>query len=421
MAAENPGGSSGGGPSDAGDNASAMTFGTGKKAKGAVAEHAFWDKQPVPRLDADIPEGTNEPIERVYENIKQDPYSLPEGYEWSDIVIDEPAQLTEVYDLLHENYVEDDDAMFRFDYSREFLVWALKPPGWLVTWHAGVRVSKSKKLVGFITAIPAEIVMRGTPVRQVEINFLCVHKKLRHKRLAPVLIKEITRRVHLQGIFQAVYTAGVELPRPVAKCQYFHRSLHPKKLVDIGFSYLRKSMTMKGMVKLYALPAEPLIPGIRAMRPDDVPACAALLRAYLAEKTLMYPVLSDEEFAHWVLPREGVVFSYVVPQADGRVTDFCSFYRLPSSVIGNAKYPTLYAAYSYYNVATSVTLQALMKDALIFAKAAGMDVFNALNLMENDAFLEELKFGPGDGSLHYYCYNWVTPQMDPSKVGLVLL
>jgi glycylpeptide N-tetradecanoyltransferase len=53
----------------------------------------------------------------------------------------------------------------------------------------------------------------------VEINFLCVHKKLRSKRLAPVLIKEITRRVHLQGIFQAVYTAGSMLPTPVSSIQ----------------------------------------------------------------------------------------------------------------------------------------------------------------------------------------------------------
>ena len=49
----------------------------------------------------------------------------------------------------------------------------------------------------------------------VEINFLCVHKKLRAKRLAPVLIREITRRVNCQGRFQAVYTAGVVLPTPV--------------------------------------------------------------------------------------------------------------------------------------------------------------------------------------------------------------
>lgn len=52
-----------------------------------------------------------------------------------------------------------------------------------------------------------------------EINFLCVHKKLRSKRLAPVLIKEITRRSHIEGVFQAVYTAGVVIPRPAATCR----------------------------------------------------------------------------------------------------------------------------------------------------------------------------------------------------------
>jgi len=32
-------------------------------------------------------------------------------------------QLEEVYQLLNENYVEDEDNMFRFDYSAEFLRW----------------------------------------------------------------------------------------------------------------------------------------------------------------------------------------------------------------------------------------------------------------------------------------------------------
>ena len=57
----------------------------------------------------------------------------------------------------------------------------------------------------------------------------------RSKRLAPMLIKEITRRVNLLGVFQAVYTAGVVLPKPIAACRYYHRSLDPKKLIEIGF------------------------------------------------------------------------------------------------------------------------------------------------------------------------------------------
>jgi glycylpeptide N-tetradecanoyltransferase len=52
-----------------------------------------------------------------------------------------------------------------------------------------------------------------------------VHKKLRAKRLAPVLIEEITRRVHVENIFQACFTAGVVLPRPVSSCQF--EKLHP--------------------------------------------------------------------------------------------------------------------------------------------------------------------------------------------------
>jgi glycylpeptide N-tetradecanoyltransferase len=38
-------------------------------------------------------------------------------------------------------------------------------------------------------------------IAMAEINFLCVHKKLRTKRLAPVMIKEITRRVNLQNVW----------------------------------------------------------------------------------------------------------------------------------------------------------------------------------------------------------------------------
>ena len=45
--------------------------------------------------------------------------------------------------------------------------------------------------------------------------YVCMYVSLliRTKRLAPVLIKEITRRVNQLNIWQAVYTAG-DLPGP---------------------------------------------------------------------------------------------------------------------------------------------------------------------------------------------------------------
>lgn len=198
----------------------------------------FWSTQPVPRMDEKII--TNEPIEQDKEQseIRQEPYALPDGFTWDTMNLDDPLQLKELYTLLNENYVEDDDAMFRFDYQPEFLQWALQPPGWKRDWHCGVRVVKSGRLVGFISAIPGTLNVHKKEQRMVEINFLCVHKKLRSKRLAPVLIREITRRVNLTGIFQAVYTAGVVLPKPVSSCRYWHRSLNPKKLIEVSSTRL---------------------------------------------------------------------------------------------------------------------------------------------------------------------------------------
>ena len=48
-------------------------------------------------------------------------------------------------------------------------------------------------------------------------------------------------------------------------------------------------------------------------------------------------------------------------------------------------------------------------------------MFNALDLMDNRTVFEELKFGRGDGELHYYLYNWCMPVIDCPANGLVLL
>lgn len=388
--------------------------------------HKFWDTQPVPKLDEVIPscEGINDVIEPNKEQsaIRQEPYAMPEGFAWSDLDVTDEGVLREIYTLLNENYVEDDDAMFRFDYSMGFLTWALTPPGYRKEFHLGVRAARGKKgLMAFITGVPAFCIVRGKRVKTVEINYLCVHKRLRTKRLAPVLIKEITRRVNLAGIFQAVYTAGVVLPKPVASCRYYHRSLKPKKLIEIGFSRLAPRMTMARTIKLYKLPEAPKTPGFRAMAAGDVKECTALLETYLSQFQLR-PQLDEHEVAHWILPRAGVVDAFVVEDpTSGAITDLCSFYHLPSTVIGNDKHNTLKAAYSFYNVATSVPLTDLMRDALICARNVQLDVFNALNVMENDRFLKDLKFGIGDGHLQYYLYNWKCAEMSHEDVGLVLL
>lgn len=354
------------------------------------------------------------------EELRQTPYNMPRGFEWSDIDISNQEELHQVYELLNKNYVEDDECMFRFDYSHDFLKWALTPPGYLKAFHLGVRSSSKGSLVAFISAVPATVRSYEKNFPSVEINFLCVHKKLRSKRLAPVLIKEITRRVNLTGVFQAVYTAGIVLPGPVSSCRYYHRTLNPKKLVEVGFTCVPPKMTMARFCKNYKVPGETSIAGLRPMEEKDVESACKLLKKHLDQFQLVIE-FSVEDFQHWFMPRKDVITTHVVTKEDGEVTDMISYYHLHSSIQNNDQHSHLRAAYSFYNVATSVDLEDLMRNALILAKQEDMDVFNALEQMKNKDFFDALKFGKGDGMLQYYLYNWCCPTMEPKDVGIVLL
>lgn len=387
--------------------------------------HEFWDSQPVPKAYDEVDETMwDKPIdvEKRVSDVLQEPYKLPPGYVWADIDITDRVQAEEVYQLLTQNYVEDDDNMFRFDYSIEFLQWALTPPGFHREWLFGVRGGKKNKLFGFISGIPIDTSVRGRVMKMAEINFLCVHKSLRAKRLATVLIKEVTRRVNLHDIWQALYTAGVLIPLPISKTTYWHRSLNPKKLVEVGFSSLPANTPMARYVKLLKLPQETTLRGLREMRLDDVRRVHELLNAYLTKFELhLHFSLTDVE--HFLLPRHGVVDSFVIENPDTHeVNDFLSFYHLPSSILKHEVHKTLKVAYCYYNVANTVSMQELIRNALILAKQRDFDVFNALDIMDNDNnLLKELKFGVGDGNLHYYFYNWRVPEIKTPQIGVVLV
>lgn len=194
----------------------------------------------------------------------------------------------------------------------------------------------------------------------------------------------------------------------------------------------------------------------------------------------MAPVFTEEDFRHWFTPQDGIVDSFVVDNGreltgknlcyycscarsfENKIflvlpsfvcpLDFVSFYTLPSTVMHHPIHKTLKAAYSFYNVSNKTGWIDLMNDALIAARDVsdtcvcvlfmillywlihlvkfdclnfsfvkmqmGFDVFNALDLMENKEFLEQLKFGIGDGNLQYYLYNWRCPPMPPNKASL---
>ncbi|PHH82621.1 hypothetical protein CDD82_5347 [Ophiocordyceps australis] len=293
-------------------------------------------------------------------------------------------------------------------------------PGWQRRYHIGVRATQSRKLVAFISAIPVHLRIRSRTVTCSEVNFLCIHKKLRGKRLAPVLIKEITRISNLDAIWQGLYTAGVVLPRPVSTCRYYHRSINWQKLHECGFSPLPAGSKPQFQIRKYALPERTATKGLREMKAADVDSVRDLLTRYLARFD-MAPEFTRQEALHWFIPKpnaDQVIWSYVVEE-NGNISDFFSFFCVESSVINNSKHDVIRVAYLFYYAtqvgltqpvdkpALKTRLNALVNDALILAKRHRFDVVNALTLMDNALFLNQQKFGGGDGQLHYYLFNYM--------------
>lgn len=101
----------------------------GGKNQKDMASYKFWQTQPVPRFDEKAPEAVSQgPIKMIDpEKVSKTPDPLIDGFEWCTLDLTDPEELKELYELLNNHYVEDDNAMFRFSYSQSFLHWCDYP------------------------------------------------------------------------------------------------------------------------------------------------------------------------------------------------------------------------------------------------------------------------------------------------------
>ena len=87
----------------------------------------------VPKEDGPVQE------QQKVEDISKEALGLPKGFEWVEVNLENEQEITDVYSLLRDHYVEDSEGIFRFEYPIEFLKWILCAPGYKKEWHIGVR------------------------------------------------------------------------------------------------------------------------------------------------------------------------------------------------------------------------------------------------------------------------------------------
>ena len=163
-----------------------------------------------------------------------EPRELKGGLRWSELALDTEEGLEEFKAFLDAHYVRGDN--YGLQYTKQVLKGANMPPGFHTEWHVAVRTKKGA-LMATITAVPADFIQpkNNRVTSRAIINFLCVHDKLRVKRLAPVLIQEVARRIADKQVWEAIYTAVAHLPRPIASPHYQHMIVDVSYLTRVGF------------------------------------------------------------------------------------------------------------------------------------------------------------------------------------------
>lgn len=352
-------------------------------------ENKFWANQPV-----SVGTG-NEPIS-IPKSVSNKASPLPEGFTFGDL-----QDYYELASFLEENYVEDVHGTHLLSYSPEFIERMLITPNNRPEYSLCLRWNGN--LVGYAFAKEHMLSIREKKAGIVSVNFLCVAKELRGRRIAPVMIKEITRRVNLRGIYSALFTGGNDLFFNLCTTRYFHRPLNAKRLMELGFGD-----------NIVQMPIPTPRKTTRLMTKEDVPLMTELFQTESRRYSLHEEMASDE-IEHCFLPQEGVMYTYINVD-DKNTPTFGSFYIIDT--VEKKSKLKIKAAYLYYR--SSEGLADMISDLIGYAHMAGCDVFNALTVMNNFDFFSDLGFEEGNGTLKYYLYNWRTDAIKSTDVGFLL-
>lgn len=325
--------------------------------------HQFWDKQTW---------ATGMSTTRVK---KTEQKTLPGNFEWSSHSLDT------IYEFLKENYISDEED-FKMRYTLETLGWAIEVPG-----HQNICIDdkNTQKIIGFISLTPLNLKLNNNEVRAVQVNFLCVHKDYRNKKLVEYLITEAKRISEGKNRNQSIATIHNKIPGSILKASYWHRPINVNKLSKCGFYESNRPKT-----KFFEIRGRS---HFRKMTSKDIPKVTQILREYFKNFKIS-PVVNDSWVRHWLMPRDGVIYSYL----NDETNEFLSFYSIPYDKIDNSG--SINQAYLFYMTGDN------FNDAFLIAQNEGFDVFNTLGVVHDEELLKKHRFLEGSGYVNYHLFDW---------------
>jgi len=379
-------------------------------------EH-FWKDQPLIKLKkgkntVTFDEGTE--IRDISDFATPNPIELPSGYSWHNINTTSNHDIDSIYTLLRDNYVTDSESTITFLYSKDLIRWILGVP---VKGQHYIGIKNMKmQLVALVTAIPITLFMKGRDVDTYKVTFLCIDEKYRKSGLSYSLFGELKRRIINDGKSHCVFTTSFLMAMPFCRCQYYHKPINVKKLLQCGFISLKKNVKPSMLHRLYRINNQDTLKTGELEEVTNENVVNAYDFYNTNNKFYVTQKFTLDEFKHYFA--SGIVKSFI-NRKDGIISDFVSYYMLPSRIIEENN--TIDTAYLFYSVFTSPE-KIIKKIINTICLSSGCDVLNLTNTNYfTEKLLKDLKCKLGTGQIYYYFYNMNYFIADNDVVNLCLV
>ena len=398
-------------------------FGATTLEQAKLKKFDFWNTQPFPPLTHVV--GSDGQLREINVENESKRYAslLTKEFEFDTLDRNNFEQTSLLYDFLNDHYINILDSKFKLHFSLEHLNWLLSSPQLINELMILVKLKSNGKIMGCIFGFLEKTQVNKNVLDLINGKLLCVHHKLRNKKMAPVLIKELIKRSILLGYRVGHYVSGRYQPKPFNSSALYFRPINTRKILDSKFMVFEKTAIstqgfdkdMEEIEKYYDITDNKLENGnFMLMQEKHLVESCNLLNSYL-EKFNFHQIFNQTEFNH-IFHNNDIVSSYVLCNDEGVVIDFISFYKQQSKEVSKNNF--INGLYIYYYTSHEETVYQLVKNIMIIAKNNNFDIIGMFNVMENDSVINELLFTQATG-INYYFWNWKCKDLVSSQIGSV--
>lgn len=325
--------------------------------------------------------------------------TLPKEFKWC--TFDISADSTQITSFLNSHYRDVKNNWTRC-FTEEYLKWYLTNSCDHII--LGIKLVETNKIVGLITAtFNTYCLSNESPKIIPNVDFICVHKQLRNKKMFNKLFNKMVTECKTLGFNNIFYKTNKDTSPNTCfyKSHTSFRPLNGKKLTESKYTVFSNRLSLDHVNKANKTISTLCNKNFIKLTDKHLSQVYNLYNDYI-EKYSFYQIFTFDQFKQTFF-NNNFVESFVLVDEDDttHVIDFISYQK----VLFTNTSTTIKCAYLYCYTSDEETAYRLIHDAIVMAYKNNVDIFYTHDLMEHTDVLPDLYFIKNNKTVHYHQHN----------------